>query len=113
MLIAFFRQLISLIVYIQIVFRFGGFLSAPPSSFPAKAAKSSGFLSVACCPDVFASHQEKKHIEHITERCLIAKKKYSFKERAERNLKYWCKRCRRVNRQFSAPSVRVFVLDLC
>ena len=88
-------------------------MSAPPSSFPAKAAKSSGFLSVGCCQDVFASHQEKKkHIEHIIERCLIAKKN-SFKERAERDFKCWCKRCRRVNRQFSAPSVRVFVLDLC
>ena len=54
---------------------FGGFLSAPPSSFPAKAVKSSGFLSVGCCPDVLLRIKKKKNIEHITERCLIAKKK--------------------------------------
>ena len=33
---------------------------------------------------MFAWHQEQ--IEHITERCLIAQKNFSFKERAERDI---------------------------
>ena len=56
--------------------------------------------------------RKQEHIEQITERCLIAKKKFSFKERAERDSKYWCKRCQRVYRQFSAPRARVFVFNL-
>ena len=44
----------SCFVYIQIAFQIWRlFLSAPPSNFPAKAEKSSGFVSVGCCPDVF------------------------------------------------------------
>ena len=48
--------------------------------------------------------RKQEHIEQFTEICLIAHKKFSFKERAERDSKYWCKRCQRVYRQFSAPS---------
>ena len=33
--------------------------------------------------------RKQEHIEKITERCLIAQKNFSFKERAERDLKYW------------------------
>jgi len=54
--------------------------------------------------------RKQEHIEHTIERYLIAQKNFSFKERAERDWKYCCKRCRRVNRQFSAPSAWVFVL---
>ena len=54
--------------------------------------------------------RKQEHIDHITERCLIAQKNFRFKERSERDWKYWCKRCRGVNRQFSAPSAWVFVL---
>ena len=54
--------------------------------------------------------RKQEHIEQITERCLIAQNNFSFKERAERDCKYWCKRCRRVNRHFAAPSAWVFVL---
>ena len=57
--------------------------------------------------------RKQEHIEQITKRCLIAQKKFSFKERAERDSKYWCKGCQRVYRQFSAPSARVFVFNLC
>ena len=56
---------------------------------------------------------KQEHMEQITERCLIAQKKSSFEERAERDWKYWCKRCQRVYRQFSAPSAWVFVFNLC
>ena len=46
------------------------FLSAPPSNFLAKAREESSiFESVGC----FASRKQ-EHIEHITERCLIAQK---------------------------------------
>jgi len=54
---------------------------------------------------------KQEHIEQITEKCLIAQKKFSFKEWAERDWKYCCKR--RVNRQFSARSAWVFVFNLC
>ena len=49
-----------------------------------------------------ANHREMSHCS----------KKFSFKERAERDSKYWCKRCQRVYRQFSAPSAWVFVFTL-
>ena len=53
---------------------------------------------------VCMASRKQEHIEHITERCLIAQENFSFKERAERDGKYWCKRCRHGNRQFPAPS---------
>ena len=33
--------------------------------------------------------RKQEHIEQITERCRIAQKNFCFKERAERDLKYW------------------------
>ena len=86
------------------------FLSAPPSNFPAKAEESSRCQLVADQTSVCMASGKQEHIGQITERCLIAQKKFRFKERAG---KYCCKRCRRVNRQFSAPSLWVFVFDLC
>ena len=44
--------------------------------------------------------RKQKHIEQITERCLIAPKKFSFKERAERDSK------------IGARDVNVFMLTL-
>ena len=40
------------------------------------------------------------------------KKKKKSKERAERDLKYWCKRCRRVNHQFLCSECD-FLLEIC
>ena len=57
--------------------------------------------------------RKQEHIEQIAEWCLIAQKNFSFKERAERDWKYWCKRRQRVNRHFAAPSAWVFVFLIC
>ena len=57
--------------------------------------------------------RKQEHIEQIAEWCLIAQKNFSFKVRAERDWKYWCKRRQRVNRHFAAPSAWVFVFLIC
>ena len=112
-LIAFSRQLISLIVNIQIAFQIWRLFVGASFKFSCEGGEKLWiFVSWLLPRRVCIASRKKKHIEHIIERCLIAKKN-SFKERTERDFKCWCKRCRRVNRQFSAPSVRVFVLDLC
>ena len=84
---AFASQSESCIVYIQIAFRIlAAFLSTPPSNFPAKVEKSSRFVSVSCCPDVFVWHQENKNTWSKSQRDVsLPKKKFSFKERAERD----------------------------
>jgi len=53
------------------------FLSAPPSNFPAKAEESSRFVRVSWLlrRRVCMASRKQEHIEHITERCLFAKKK--------------------------------------
>ena len=84
---AFASQSESCIVYIQIAFQIlAAFLSAPPSNFPAKVEKSSRFVSVSCCPDVFVWHQENKNTSSKSQRDVsLLKTKFSFKERAQRN----------------------------
>ena len=53
--------------------------------------------------------RKQEHIEHITERCLIAQKiLFSRNELRDRDWKYCCKRCRRNNRQ-----VREFLFLSC
>ena len=68
----------SCIVYIQIAFQIlAAFLSAPPSKFPAKVEKSSRFVSVSCCPDVFVWHQENKNTSSKSQRDVSLLKKKS------------------------------------
>ena len=55
---------------------------------------------------VCKTSSKQKHIKQNTERYLVAQKNFSVKERAERGWKYWCKRSRLVNRQFSASSYK-------
>ena len=83
---AFASQSESCIVYIQIAFQIlVAFLSAPPSNFPAKGAECSRFVSVSCCPDVFAWHRENKDTSSKSQREVSLLKKISFQERAERD----------------------------
>ena len=67
--------------------------------------ESPRFVSVSCCPDVFVWHQKNKNTSNKSQRCLIAQKKNYWK--------YCCMRCKRVYRQFSAPSAWFFVFHLC
>ena len=111
---AFATQSESCIVYIQIAFQIWWLsLSAPRSNFPAKAEESSRFVSVGCCPYVFVWYQQNKNTSSKSQRDVSLLKKNWFKERAERDWKYWCDRCPRVYRQFSAPSAWIFVFNLC
>ena len=58
----------------------------PPSNLPAKVEESSRFVSVSCCPDMFVWHQENKNTSSKSQRDVsLLKKKFSFKEGAERD----------------------------
>ena len=62
------------------------FSSAPPSNFPAKAEESSRLCQlVAAQTCLYGIKKKEEHIEQITERCLLARKNFSFKERTERD----------------------------
>ena len=51
------------------------FLSEPTSHFPAKAEESSRSVSVGCCPDVFAWHQENENTSSTSQRDVSLLKK--------------------------------------
>ena len=50
-------------------------LSAPPSNLLTKAEKSSRFLSVGCCSDVFVRHQENKDTSSKSQKDVSLPKK--------------------------------------
>ena len=63
------------------------------------------FVSVGCSlKEVCAASRHQEHVKPNTERCFVVEKFFSFKERAKRVGKYWCKQSRRVNSQFSTSS---------
>ena len=107
------RQRKGLCQPIRIVYRlhsnsvsdFGGFFISASFKFSCEGGgKLQICVSWLLPRRVSMALRKQEHIEQITERCLIAHKEFSFKERAERDSKYWCKRCQRVYRQFYAPS---------
>ena len=82
-------------------------LVAPPPNVSSKngGTNESGerFMSVGYSSEEFVQHQQKKNTLRKN-RCFVVEKVVSFKERAERVGEHWCKKSRRVNRQFSFSS---------
>ena len=62
------------------------FLAAPPPNFSCEGGGKLLFRVGWLLPRrVCIESRKQEHIEQITEGCLIAQKKFSFKERAERD----------------------------